>query len=103
MSAVITISFSNSVEELEEDLVVNFRRSQGCDFDDLLKVYFYYILEKRSEEKKKLDNLQERIEKREQQVHAAVRGVRAPNLNNQAQGEWTNSKQRMLLTTAMPL
>ena len=95
--------FNNRVTQLKGDLVVDISRSQGCDFDDLLKVYLYYILDKTSGEKKELDNLQERIEKLEQQIDQAVRVARAPNVNNQAQGEWTNNKQRILLTTAMPL
>ena len=103
MSAVLTISFNNRVEELNEDLVVDVRRSQPCNFDEFLKVYLYYILEKGSKEKKDLDNLQEHIEKLEQEIDKAVRAARAPNLNDQAQGEWTNNKQRILLTTAMPL
>ena len=80
-----------------------FEDPQSCDFDNLLKVYLYYILKESSYEKKNIDNLQEPIEKFEQKIDNAVQAARAPNPNNQPQGEWTNNKQRILLTTAMPL
>ena len=103
MLAVMTIYLDNRAEEHKEELAVDVRRSQGCDFDDLLKVYLYYILDKGSDKKKELDNLQERIEKLELLIDDAARCARAPNANNQAQGEWTNNMQRILLTTVMPL
>ena len=76
------------------DLVVDVRRSQICDLDQLLKAYLYYVLKKDSQKKIDLDKLQERIEdlERKMDTHSRAKAAekRAQNAKNQAEGEPTN-------------
>lgn len=49
-------------EEIKEDIALDLQNAVKCGFDPLLKYFLYLALKEDSEEKKKLDELQAKIE-----------------------------------------
>jgi hypothetical protein len=94
------------VDELKEDVVIDIRRSQRCDLDELLKTNLFSVLKHDSQEKKDLDRYQELIENLERKLDASSRANTAErnqenvhNAKNQAQGKSINTGETVLLTT----
>ena len=53
-------------------MVIDIRRSQDCDLDELLKINLFFVLKDDSQEKKGLIDYQESIEKLERKLDADV-------------------------------